>query len=89
MALPLAIIGFMGSGKSTLGKQIAEKKGIGFTDLDRYISESTGRTISSIFKEYGEERFREIESQCLHDVLRIPDQVVAMGGGTPLSLIHI
>lgn len=83
MDLPLTIMGFMGSGKSTLGKQIAKKMGVDFTDLDSYIEESTGKSIPSIFKKYGEDDFREIESQCLREVLLKPNQIVATGGGTP------
>ena len=83
MELPLTLIGFMGSGKSTIGKHIAQKRGIGYIDLDKYIQKSTGKKITSIFKHKGEEGFREIESQYLREVLTIPDQVISLGGGTP------
>lgn len=86
MELPITLIGFMGCGKSTIGKQIAREKGMNFTDLDDYIQESSGESISNIFKHKGEKEFRNIESQCLREVLLIPDQVVALGGGTPCFL---
>lgn len=73
----------MGSGKTTIGRQLAAKKGADFIDLDEYIVQKTGKSISSIFKKEGEQKFREIENQCLMEVLAIPSLVVALGGGTP------
>jgi len=83
MDLPLTLIGFMSSGKTTIGRQLAAKKGSSFIDLDEYIVQKTGRSIPSIFKKEGEQKFREIENQCLMEVLAIPGLVVALGGGTP------
>ena len=73
----------MGSGKSTIGRQIARAKNMEFTDLDMYIQKTSGRSIPDIFKLLGEEKFREIESDCLKEVLEFPNQVIALGGGTP------
>ncbi len=83
MELPITLIGFMGSGKSTIGKQIAHQKNIEYIDLDKYIHKSTGKSITSIFENEGEEQFREIESRCLREVLAMPNHVISLGGGTP------
>lgn len=73
----------MGSGKSTLGKQLAALLGRTFTDLDRFIEIRENRTISEIFRQEGETAFRNIESKALAEVLAYPNQVIAIGGGAP------
>ncbi len=79
---PLAIIGYMGSGKSTIGRLAARKLGWGFVDLDREIVRRTGRTIAEIFEHSGERRFRELEREALLAALDgPPGRVVACGGG--------
>ena len=83
MIKPICLIGFMGSGKSTIAKHLAEKKGVGFTDLDTYIQESEGISIPAIFETKGEAAFRQIESACLLETLKNPNQIIALGGGTP------
>lgn len=83
MDRPITLIGFMGSGKSTVGRQLARAKDWEFTDLDMYIQKTSGRSIPDIFSLLGEDKFREIESDCLKEVLEFPNQVIALGGGTP------
>ena len=73
----------MGSGKSSIGKELAHKLGIDFIDLDDAIEKKTGKTISNIFSEEGEGSFRKIEHECLKDIIFIDNIVVATGGGTP------
>jgi shikimate kinase len=77
----LVLVGFMGSGKSTVGARAAEELGVAFVDLDRRIEEITSSTVSAIFAEFGEARFREFESAALAQVMAEPGQVVAVGGG--------
>lgn len=60
------LIGFMGSGKTTLGKALAQKLGVDFIDLDLYIETRYHKTVREIFAESGEERFRQIEKSLLH-----------------------
>lgn len=73
-----------GSGKSTLGKQLAEKLEWGFLDLDDLIEKMEGRKISQIFDQDGEDRFREIEKERLDTLLDVDgDLVISCGGGTP------
>ena len=79
------LIGFMGSGKSTAGKHLAERLGHRFIDLDEYIEGKTNTTISSIFRSQGEPAFRNLESKALIDVCQMTDCVIATGGGTPCS----
>ena len=80
------LVGFMGSGKSTVGEILANKLGAFFVDLDRFIEETVGVEISEIFSEYGEEHFREVESYVLNEVAASPDpSVVATGGGIVLK----
>ena len=80
---PIVLLGFMGSGKSTLGKKLAEALSRIFTDLDRFIEVEENRTIPDIFEKEGESAFRKLESNALRRVLQYPGQVVAVGGGAP------
>ena len=73
----------MGSGKSSVGKVLAEKLKVDFLDFDRYIENETGKTIEDIFDTQGEEKFREIEHEYLKKILHKENIVVSLGGGTP------
>lgn len=77
------LIGYMGCGKSTLGRQLSEKLGLSFIDLDKYIEERNYKTIPQLFSEFGEKTFRIIERKALEEVSEFNDVVVATGGGTP------
>jgi len=78
------LIGYMCSGKTTLGKQIAERLGIPFIDLDKEIESTSGKTIVSIFQTDGEDGFREIEkTELLKQIKNQQQFVMATGGGTP------
>ena len=77
------LIGYMGSGKTTLGRAFAKDAGLSFIDLDWYIEERALRTISALFAEEGEEGFRRLERRMLHEVSEFEDVVIACGGGTP------
>ncbi|WP_035186168.1 shikimate kinase [Alteribacter aurantiacus] len=74
------LTGFMGAGKSTVGKLLAQKLGVGFVDLDDYIEETSNKKIPHIFKEHGEAHFRKLETQALIDVSR-KSIVISTGGG--------
>lgn len=77
----ICLIGFMGSGKSTIGKILAEKLKIPFIDQDEEIEKNEKRKISEIFEKAGEDYFREIESRSLLQALSEKPVVVALGGG--------
>lgn len=77
------LIGYMGAGKTTLGKAFAREMGLTFVDLDWYIEERFHKTISQLFAERGEEGFRELEKRMLHEVAEFEDVVISTGGGTP------
>jgi shikimate kinase len=77
------LIGFMGSGKSTLGAQLARRLGYQFVDMDHLIEETSGMSISEIFSEHGEEVFRKWEHDILLEVCRREKLVVSTGGGAP------
>ncbi|MDT8375787.1 MAG: shikimate kinase [Mariprofundaceae bacterium] len=77
------LIGLMGSGKSSIGRELAEHFGTLLIDLDDYIVNKAGRSIPEIFAEQGEEGFRDIESEALREVIGKP-AVIATGGGTVL-----
>lgn len=78
------LMGFMGAGKTTLGKALAKHLGVTFQDLDQYIERRYMKTVSQIFAEYGESGFREIESRLLREVGEMEDVIVSCGGKTPL-----
>ena len=79
----ITLIGFPGSGKSTVGKQLAERLGMAFIDLDVYIEEKYHTAIPLLFEKYGEAAFRTLEYAALCEVLERDDVVIATGGGTP------
>lgn len=77
------LVGYMGSGKTTMGKLLAQQLKLNFIDLDAYIEGKYHRTIAQIFQQEGESGFREIEKNCLHEVGEFENVVVATGGGAP------
>ena len=83
------LIGYMGAGKTTLGKAFARAMGLTFVDLDWYIEERFHKTVSQIFAERGEEGFRELEKRMLHEVGDFEDVVISVGGGTPCFFDNI
>lgn len=76
------LIGFMGSGKSSVGKELAKLLKFKFIDLDEVIEKSEKKSIASIFSEFGEQRFRKIEQAALVNQLQNEKIVVATGGGS-------
>ena len=77
------ILGFMGSGKTTIGKQLANKLKYNFIDLDEFIEKNLDMSILSIFSNKGESYFRDIETSYLKKALELKDSVISLGGGTP------
>ena len=82
--MKIIIFGYMGSGKTTIGAQLAKKLYQNFTDLDEYIEKEENKTITEIFKEKGEIYFRKIEHNYLKKFIKENDSyVLSLGGGTP------
>lgn len=82
----IILIGFMGSGKSTVGKFIANKNNMKQIDTDWYIERKHSRKISEIFETDGEETFRQMETDCIKELLKNSDKkyIVSVGGGLPM-----
>ncbi|SMP06466.1 shikimate kinase [Desulfurobacterium pacificum] len=82
--MKIALAGFMGCGKSSVGKVVAKELGWKFLDLDEEIERVTGKKIREIFESGGEEKFRRVEREVLESVLnREGNLVISLGGGTP------
>lgn len=84
--MKIVLLGYMSSGKSSVGKQLAKHLQIQFVDLDHYIETKLKMNISEIFQQKGEIFFRKIENECLKEVLDSSEHenlVLALGGGTP------
>lgn len=79
----ILIIGYMGAGKTTLGKVLAKDLGLPFYDLDWYIESRMMKTVPQLFAERGEDGFRKVEHNMLHEVAEFEDVVISCGGGTP------
>ena len=77
------LTGYMGAGKTTLGKAFARKLNLPFVDLDWYMEERFHKTVGELFVERGEAGFRELEKNMLHEVGAFEDVVISTGGGAP------
>ena len=77
------LIGYMGAGKTTVGKALAADLGLTFYDLDWYITMRYHRSVPEIFAERGEEGFRDLERRMLHEVAEFENVIISCGGGTP------
>ena len=79
----IVLVGYMGSGKTTVGKALSKATGMMFYDLDWYIENRMHTTVSKLFTERGEKAFRKIEYNMLHEVAEFEDVIISCGGGTP------
>ena len=85
----IILIGYMGAGKTTIGKVLAREMGLDFYDLDWYIEDRFHKKIPEIFAESGEAGFREIERKMLHEVAEFENVIISCGGGTPCFFDNI
>jgi len=82
--MKIVLLGYMGSGKSTVGKMLGQRLAIDFIDLDDYVESAEGMSIAQIFKEQGEIYFRKKETEYLLKALdEFDDLILSLGGGTP------
>ena len=81
--MKIVLMGYMGSGKTAMGKYLNRMLGLKTIDLDKYIEHIEEMSVSEIFRRYGEGGFRELERKMLHEVAEFEDVVVSTGGGTP------
>ncbi|MBT8196165.1 MAG: shikimate kinase [Bacteroidia bacterium] len=77
------LIGYMGAGKSVLGRELALKMGFDFIDLDQMVELQKNQTISSIFETHGEATFREFEKEALLQTANLENTIISTGGGAP------
>ncbi len=77
----LVLIGFMGSGKSSVGREIARRTGAEFVDVDERIESASGRPVPEIFASSGEPAFRKLEREAIREAVSVPGRVIATGGG--------
>ena len=80
----IVLIGFMGSGKTTIGKLLAEELGFHFLDSDVFIAQQQGCSITEIFKNYGENFFRSLEKDFINNASDLKSHIIATGGGMPI-----
>ncbi len=85
----IALIGFMGTGKTAVGKVLAEKLRRSFVELDLLIEQKTGKSIPDIFQQDGEIAFRELEIELTKEISKDKNLVIACGGGIVLNKINI
>jgi shikimate kinase len=82
--MSIVLIGYRGSGKTTVGRLLAERLGWPFVDCDERITATAGKTIREIFEAGGEERFRELECQAVAEISQLGNHVLSLGGGAIL-----
>ena len=82
--MSIVLIGYRGSGKTTIGQKLADRLWQDLVDTDKLIVKKTGKSIKEIFEQEGEGRFRDIESEVVREVVKLQDVVISMGGGAVL-----
>lgn len=85
----IVLIGFMGTGKTTVGKQLASTLSMKFLDMDNVIVERTGKSIPDIFAQDGEQHFRALERNLAHELSKQSGLIIATGGGIVLNPANI
>lgn len=85
----IVLTGFMGTGKSTVGKKLSEKLNWGFIDTDELIEKKAGMKIKDIFSRFGEDYFRELETNTIIEVSNLDRYIIAVGGGAVLKDINM
>ena len=83
------MIGYMGCGKSRLGRHLSEYMGLQFIDMDDYIEERNCKTVPQLFADYGEDGFRQRERKALEELSEFTDVIIATGGGAPCFFDNI
>ena len=83
------LTGYMGAGKTTLGKAFARKMNVPFVDLDWYVEERFHKTVGELFTERGETGFRELERNMLHEVAEFENVVISTGGGARCFFVNM
>lgn len=81
--MAIFLVGYMGSGKSTIGQKLSENLKYNFVDMDAYIATKEGMSIADLFRAKGEIYFRKTENHYLKEVIKMEEAVIALGGGTP------
>lgn len=82
--MKIILLGYMGSGKTSVGQEILRQTGIRLIDLDQYIEDHAGKSITDIFSQDGEIHFRKLERKCFVEILEMPNNLIlSLGGGTP------
>ena len=76
----IIIIGYMGAGKTTVGRALAKETGMQFYDLDWYIEARMHKTVPQLFAERGEDGFRQVEHNLLHEAAEFEDVIISSGG---------
>lgn len=77
------LVGYMGAGKTTLGRALAKAMGLSFIDLDIHIEDRFHKSVSQLFEELGESSFRKLERQSLLEIAEFENVIISTGGGTP------
>jgi shikimate kinase len=85
----LALVGFMATGKSTIGQRVARDLNFRFRDSDKLVERRAGKPVSTIFSEEGEEKFRAMEASAVRDLARGTHVVIATGGGAVLNTANV
>ena len=85
----IVLTGFMGTGKSTIGKLLAEELKKDFIDTDLFIERRYGKSIPQIFEEEGEERFRDLEVNVIKEIAKRKNAVISCGGGVVLNPVNV
>ena len=85
----IVLIGFMGAGKSSVGRTLARMTGLPRFDTDEMVANRFGLTISEIFETHGEEKFREIETQSLYELVGKGESIIVTGGGVVLRSVNV
>ncbi len=81
----IILIGFMGTGKTTVGRALTQKTGMPFFDTDDLIVQKVGKSIPDIFKTSGEKYFREMETKVIHEITETSGKILATGGGAIIN----